>query len=424
MVFKRFKGFNPEAIEGLFSANPVVKEKQDDIADLEAALAKAKLYSLSQEPPTGRPLLLQFTADTWAYFRLWVVCQLLFVLTLGFYGPWGRARKARFIARHWELDGEPFSCELKPWALLKGRLVMLSLLVAFAVLGAWNPVLRPLMALITFGAAPWILSRSFAFRWRTMAYRGIAFGAQPKASPLISALWMLGVFIALTMLPIRLWLGSLKTDPSKESLALVFLPLLSLIFIPALYLWPKAMAALTHARFAQASWGGRHWHLAATAKEVFSHTRKALWSRWLFLWTFVFMALIGLVIYFGSRDLQAVVMGVGYALLTTFGITFSRARRLNFVFNRLSVGGLRIVSNIHPNQASMRTAGHALLAILTLGLSIPWSIVDYNRWRAQFIALYLDGEWAQFVSAQSASEQVGSAIMDALGGAVDIEIGI
>jgi uncharacterized membrane protein YjgN (DUF898 family) len=424
MVFKRFRGFKPEAIEGFFSANPVAAEKQEEVAGLEAVLTKAKLYALSREPPTGRPLLLQFTADPWAYFRLWVVCQLLFMLTLGFYGPWGRTRKARFLAQHWHLDGEPFSCELKPLALLKGRLVMLGLFLAFAVLGVWNPVLQPLIALLTFGAAPWILSRSFAFRWRTMAYRGIAFGARPEAKPLISALWWLGAFIALTMVPTGFWLTIFKIDFSKSYAGFILLPILSWLFIPALYLWPKAMAALTHARFVQASWGGQHWHVAATAKEVFSQTWKALWSRWLFLWTFVFIVLIMLVVYFGSRDLQAVAMGIGYALLTTFGITFSRARRLNYVFNRLSVGGLRIVSNIHPNKASMRTAGYALLAIVTLGLSIPWSIVDYNRWRAQYITLYLEGDWVQFVPEQQANQQAGSATMDALGNAIDIEIGI
>jgi uncharacterized membrane protein YjgN (DUF898 family) len=415
MVFKRFRGFKPEAIEAIFNGQPRPQPSAD-----ERAAELAKLYSRTGESQTGRPLELQFTAETWEYFRLWVVCQLLFVLTLGFYGPWGRTRKARFLAQHWKLDGESFQLELQPMALLKGRLVLLIFIFSFAAFGIWNPWLQPLLVLVTFAAAPWILSRSFAFRWRTLSYRGIAFNAKHHAAPLQSALWLVGLFSALAILPLSLLQKTLGLNIQSA----LFVTLFSLLLFPAIYLWPRATAALTHYRFAQASWGAQAFDLAASAKEIFTQTWKAAWSGWSLLLGLVYVVLFVIAIASKNRDIQAVMMGLGYVLLTTFGITFARSRRLNFVLNRLTIGGLRILSLMHPSRGSFLTMGYALLAIVTLGLSIPWSTVHYNRWRAQHVSLYLEGDWSQFIEAQAPQGQPAFAVMDALGNALDIEIGI
>jgi uncharacterized membrane protein YjgN (DUF898 family) len=123
-----------------------------------------------------------------------------------------------------------------------------------------------------------------------------------------------------------------------------------------------------------------------------------------------------------NRDLQATLSAIGMLALTVASVTMARGRRLNFVMHRLSLGGLRFTTTLNPNHAAKLTTGYALLALLTLGLSIPWGTVHYNRWRAKNVQIYLEGGWSQFELDTSPSPAGG--IMDELANSFDIELGI
>lgn len=363
----------------------------------------------------GKPLSLQFTARASDYFRLWVVCQFLTLLTCGLYGPWARTRKARFLAQHWILDDVAFAVNFVPRALLRGRMLAFAILLCAALLGWWNPWLTPGFIVVAFLAAPWLLANSFAFRWRTLKYRGLSFDSDSVTSPLRWPLVALGIALAFASMP----MGFLQKYISNQ----IFLPTLALIFImPFLVFLPRATAALTHYRFSQASWGTSRFKLEADAKEIYTHMWEKAFSGWMVVFGITIAILAGIGAYWGDRDAQAVLSSIGYLLVSVFGITFARSRRLNFVLHRLSIGGLNFASTIDPSRMSMLTSGYALLAVLTLGLSIPWTTVHFCRWRAAHVTPYLSGEWSQF--AEAASSKAASGTLDELGNSFDIEIGI
>jgi uncharacterized membrane protein YjgN (DUF898 family) len=371
--------------------------------------------ALSNEEPSGKALRLEFTARTADYFRLWVVCQFLTLVSLGLFGPWSRTRKAKFLAEHWLLDGEPFVVNFSPIALLKGRLLVFILIFSAALLGWWNPWLRPVLIFVSFLAAPWLLANSLAFRWRTLSHRAIAFGSENNSQPLRRSMVILGVFLSMATLPNSLW--------QKYLPHLGFTPLaIFLLTVPALYFWPRVTSALTHYRFSQASWGAQRFDLQTTAKKIFAQ----MWRRAFSGWLVVMGTLGGVIAVFSlwseNRDLQAVLNSINYLLITIFAVTFARSRRLNFVLHRLHIGGLSFSSKMHPAQMSALTAGYALLAVCTLGLSVPWSTVHFCRWRAARVTPYLDGEWSQFLPA--VGHQRASGVLDELGNSFDIEIGI
>jgi uncharacterized membrane protein YjgN (DUF898 family) len=121
------------------------------------------------------PQLLVFTGSADEYFRIWAVNIMLTVATLGIYSAWAKVRREQFFARHTLLAGVPFDYHGAPVAILKGRVVAVTLFGAYTVAGWVSPVaLLVAMGLIGL-VLPWLLARSFRFRARNTSYRGLRF---------------------------------------------------------------------------------------------------------------------------------------------------------------------------------------------------------------------------------------------------------
>jgi uncharacterized membrane protein YjgN (DUF898 family) len=95
-------------------------------------------------------------------------------------------------------------------------------------------------------------------------------------------------------------------------------------------------------------------------------------------------------------DARAISLGLIYLATTVASLSFARTRRLNFVIHRLQIGGLSFRSALEPLANAVRVSGYAVLAVLTLGLSIPWSTITYQRWRSNHLLAYMQGDWSQF----------------------------
>jgi uncharacterized membrane protein YjgN (DUF898 family) len=379
---------------------------------------KNSFDALTYGEAAGRKLPLEFTASTLDYFRLWVVCHALTLLTLGIYGPWARTRKAEFLGRHWLLDGQSFQVRFVPMALLRGRAILLGFFLLVYLLTWWNPWLGPAATLATFLAAPWLLANSFAFRWRTLSFRGMRFDSKSSASPLIVPVVGLGVFLALNQLPF-----SYQFLPNllRQHLLLGLVVMLLFIFV-SICAWSGAVSALTHFRFSQARWGDTNFKLDASPKQFIRHTIRILFSLPVILFLISLIYIIGMVFVAGNRDAVAGAFVMYYLVLIVYSTTFARARRLNFALHRLAIGGLTFKSSIQPIKAGLLTAGYSLLALCTLGLSIPWSTVHLNRWRQQRIQIFLESDWTQFSSLHALN--TASGVLDELGNSFDIEVGL
>ncbi|MGL4233483.1 MAG: YjgN family protein [Casimicrobium sp.] len=359
-----------------------------------------------------RELLLEFTGDTWEYFRLWTATQALIFVTLGIYSPWAKVRRLRYLARHYRLDGASFEYRANPLAILKGKLLVFGALAIGAMLSFWNPYVIAPLILLAFAPLPWLMTRSFAFRWQTLRYRNIAFGFTPDATTIFWPIVLMGLATALFF--------SLDTFPLVGGAA-IWLGLLAslLMFLVA---WPYLTSKLLHHRFTNARWGNSSFHLNCTVREIFT----MLFRRgkgFFFGIAVLFSLLNGLSFLIKNIDLRSLAQAMAYVLLTVCAVAFGRTRRMNFALNRLEVGRrLTFMSTMEPDRAAWRALRYGLASVLTFGLAIPWATVDFARWRAQNLTVRLEGEWSEFAPVLANNSAAG-AVVDGLSEQFGIEVG-
>lgn len=375
----------------------------------------------SDSIPTGRKLALAFHGHTSGYFRIWSVCQFLTIITLGLYGPWARVRKAEYLAKQWALDGHRFSIQLDAPALFRGRLFVFGSLSFITVMSWYQPFLVPIFTLITFAGLPWLLTNSFAFRWQTITFRNQRFGFQTNPTTLMRPIYRLMIAVALSVTPGAVWYSIF--GPTTWVVAIS-----PLLILPTLYFWPKATAAFTHHRFANARWGSTPFDLDASVQDVVSITFKAMWSGRIFLAMFLYMfVLIIILILVRDQDLLVIFKALGFLLITVFSITFGRTRRLNYILHRLRIGGnkngiIQIATTLDPIKQGFLTIRYTLMIILSFGLLTPWATIHYARWRARHVQFYLDGDWPEING--DVQQKVTHGAWDELANSFDIEIGI
>jgi uncharacterized membrane protein YjgN (DUF898 family) len=355
----------------------------------------------------------EFTGDTWEYFRLWTATQALIFLSLGLYAPWARVRRTRYLARHYRLDGIGFEYRADPLAILKGKLIVFSLIAIGALLSFWNPYLIAPLILLAFAPLAWLLTYSFRFRWQTFRYRNIPFGFTPDAMNVFWPVLLMGCATAYMFhfnnFETRSGLGS-----ATQSLTLSMF-----VFLVA---WPYLTSKLLHHRFGNARWGASPFRLACSVGEIFRMLFRG-GKAFFFGIVVLFSLLSALSFLIKSIDLRSLVQAISYLLLTVCAVAFGRTRRLNYALNRLQIGEqLTFTSSMEPNQAAWRAVRYGLASVFTLGLAIPWATIDFARWRTQNLVVRLDGEWSSFLAYERPSATQG-AIADGLADQFGIEVG-
>lgn len=119
---------------------------------------------------------MHFTASVGDYFGIWLANTALTILTLGFYAPWAKVRRERFLLGHTILDGAAFDYTANPVKILKGRLLILGLFTTAAVVKSISPAAFFLVIAIPVAIGyPWALTMAVRFRCRYTNYRNLSF---------------------------------------------------------------------------------------------------------------------------------------------------------------------------------------------------------------------------------------------------------
>jgi uncharacterized membrane protein YjgN (DUF898 family) len=118
---------------------------------------------------------LEFTGSAGEYFRIWIVNVVLTVVTLGIYGAWAKVRTRRYFYANTLLGGEPFDYLANPIAILKGNLIILSSLLAYIILQAYEPMFSGIIILAFSLLIPFLIYKSLKFRAHNTAFRNIRF---------------------------------------------------------------------------------------------------------------------------------------------------------------------------------------------------------------------------------------------------------
>ncbi|MGB1834264.1 MAG: DUF898 family protein, partial [bacterium] len=79
------------------------------------------------------PLPFEFTGKAKEFFGIWLSNLLLSILTLGIYSAWAKVRRRRFFLGHTLIGGHRFDYHADPKVILKGRAVVVSVLVVLSL---------------------------------------------------------------------------------------------------------------------------------------------------------------------------------------------------------------------------------------------------------------------------------------------------
>lgn len=143
-----------------------------------------------------KPVTLEFHGKAGEYFRVWIVNVLLSIVTLGIYSAWAKVRNKQYFYANTILDGSPFEYTANPVAILKGRIIVVTILIAVSIASQFYPLANAILFSIFFLLTPWLVMRSMMFNARYSSYRNLNFSFEKN-------LWgAVKTFIGLTLLVI------------------------------------------------------------------------------------------------------------------------------------------------------------------------------------------------------------------------------
>jgi uncharacterized membrane protein YjgN (DUF898 family) len=117
-----------------------------------------------------------FTGNASEYFRIWIVNLFLTIVTLGIYSPWAKVRRLKYFYGSTWLDGHNFDYVANPLTILKGRAIVVAVLIAYnALVNLVNPLFG-LLGILYLLFLPWIVNKSLSFNARMTVYRNVRFG--------------------------------------------------------------------------------------------------------------------------------------------------------------------------------------------------------------------------------------------------------
>lgn len=133
------------------------------------------MLPLHHDTPAQTPhkLPFEFSATTSGYARLWLSNLVLSVLTLGIYSAWAKVRTLKYLYGHTRVAGGRFAYHASPIAILKGRALMVILLVLWQLSAEFSPVLQGLLGAGAAALAPWLAVQAMRFRLANTSWSGM-----------------------------------------------------------------------------------------------------------------------------------------------------------------------------------------------------------------------------------------------------------
>ena len=369
---------------------------------------------------------LVFHGNAAEYFRIWIINLVLSIVTLGIYSAWATVRNRRYFYGNTDLSGQRFDFHGEPLAILKGRVLAVVVLLAYAF-GTefhWMITLTALAIMAT--SFPWVLVRALRFRLANTSYRGLRFGFRGTAAQAYRQLGPILIIGAL-VLGFYLFTAAQVDLEDQESLArgwpllfasLAVLLVVNLLLLPIL--WFRIRKLIMNN-----SYFGRHAFQAGIRQAVF-------WKALGIALALGIAASIAVGLAAGFLALMASSTNKGghqvYILLAAFYIVSILAYLAPFAAWYCIVNN-HVFSNTRLEKLSFKLqldgvlywwimVSNTFAAVLTLGMAIPWAKVRMFRYKLS--CLTVSGDLDGF---NAALEQDPGAFGDELGQAFDLDFG-
>ncbi|MDR3413802.1 MAG: YjgN family protein [Formivibrio sp.] len=304
------------------------------------------------------------------YFRIWIVNLALSIITLSIYSAWAKVRMLRYFYGNTELAQSRFDFHGRPTAILIGRLVMLTFVVAYVSLSKFAPLGALCLMLLLGLVSPWLIWRSMKFRLGNTSYRNIRFGFNGTLkdaykylllTPLLTivSLGLAFPFVQQRMARylinhVRYGDAQLATKVSVSEFYIVYLAMLGVLMGCGMVF--GIVVALGGAAVFASMHGAKLDHA-------------------------MFPMLIA------AGGFAYLLMLAGYFLVARVGMTMLQ----QLIWNKADLTGHRFESRIQVWAATKFHLGNIGLLIITLGLAWAWVKVRSARFRLENLSLHASG---------------------------------
>lgn len=300
--------------------------------------------------PAREPMLypFEFTGSGKDYAKIWLPHLLLTLLSLGLWSPWAKVRCQQYLHGATQLAGAAFSYRGSPWAIARGRLLLLLVAVACGACWWW-PVAAVPVALVVVPLLPLMLQSGLQFRLTASSWRGSHFDFVGSYGKAFQTLY-----------------GALLVTVLSAGLAL-----------PLAYRW-LARYAINHA-----SLGGDIFRCHLRLSSLYWLAGKVV-----LLVGFGLAATAGVALLFPH---QAPWLLLPLALVA---YTLWRAGSRNLLLNQSSLDDARLVSSVTSASLLLLYVSNLFMLAVTAGLAWPWVAVRTARYyanRTEIAATDLDG---------------------------------
>jgi uncharacterized membrane protein YjgN (DUF898 family) len=364
--------------------------------------------STTASASTSGELPLKFAGSTTEYFRIWIVNMCLTLFTLGIFSAWAKVRKKRYFYSHTMLDGTPFQYLGRPIPILKGRLIAAVLLVTWYAATNFVTQLIPVVLIIAFILAPWVVVRSAAFNARYSAFRNMTFefdGTYKSGAKVIYG-WTIPLVVVLAVGLSLVYFASSGSNPGRIGIGVIAVLVVAGV---AYALWQQRVKRYM---VAQTSFGGVHGEFGATAGQFFRTYAVATLAAGIGGGILVGLSMSLATTRLDKSTMAIVMTVIGYAVYVS-AYAYVRTRITNLVWSNTRLGPLRFRSFLRVRELFGLYVTNAIAILASAGLLIPWATVRTLKYRIEHLAITTDGDLHEFQGTGIANAQaVGAEVSD------------
>lgn len=318
----------------------------------------------------------EFTGKADEYFKIWVVNILLTILTLGIYSAWAKVRKKQYFYGNTVLREAFFEYLADPVKILKGRLIVLGLFIAYTAASINFVTLATIQGLLIMVLFPWLFVKAMKFRTRNSAYRNIRFNFTGTYGEAAGVFIGTGIIVGITF-----------------GLA-----------------YPYFIHRRRELAVSKSAFGTSRFSFSATVGSFYDAYVKA-GAILFFVWLLSF-GVIQLLPF-----LAAVLFSVGFLVSYAYLDTCLT----NLVYSGTSTKRFRLQSTLVPLKMIRLYLTNTVAIIFSLGLMIPWASIRMARYRLDNLKLLETGDLDGFIAGDQ--KQV-SAAGEEIGEFFDFDIGL
>jgi uncharacterized membrane protein YjgN (DUF898 family) len=363
----------------------------DSIAENVTATPSLMLHGEAEAPAQSQVLAPTFTGSAKEYFRIWIVNLLLTVATLGIYSAWAKVRRLQYFYRNTQLAGASFDFHGDPKAILKGRLIAVTLFAGYHYAFGFSIMVGAAISAVLILGLPFLVRSALRFRLTNTSYRGLRFGF---AGTVREAYRAYLPPVATVLLPGAL-LGIAPQNRTAMAASVLYLA------------WPTMHGLMKRYQLSNLIYANKQAQYDVSPSRFYApYLRAGLLSVGAIVAT-VALALIvsALLEKFGPRGgkttISWVPLVVGIATAYCFFLMagpYLQVRINNLAWSNTSLPGVAIRSCMTARGMLRLQVANTLLTLLTLGLYRPFAVVRVYQYRLAHCTLETQGDFEHIVA--------------------------